>query len=89
MLRNTREAALFCRPESQGFHTRCNACLGSVAEFGAGALVVEERGNAAKCDVGSKMLHLAWHPTQDVIACANANALYMYANMPPRRDDRP
>ena len=45
--------------------------------------------DAAKCDVGSKMLHLAWHPTQDVIACANANALYMYANMPPRTDDRP
>ena len=38
----------------------------------------------ALCDVGAKMLHLAWHPKQDVIACANANALYMYNATQPR-----
>ena len=29
-------------------------------------------------DFGSKLLHLAWHPEANVIACAASNSLYMY-----------
>lgn len=29
-------------------------------------------------DYTSKLLHLAWHPEANVIACAAANSLYMY-----------
>jgi serine/threonine-protein phosphatase 2A regulatory subunit B len=29
-------------------------------------------------DYSSKLLHLAWHPEADVVACAAANSLYMY-----------
>ncbi|RWR94042.1 serine/threonine protein phosphatase 2A regulatory subunit B beta isoform isoform X1 [Cinnamomum micranthum f. kanehirae] len=30
------------------------------------------------CDLNAKLLHLAWHPTKTLIACAAANSLYMY-----------
>lgn len=30
-------------------------------------------------DLGSKMLHLAWHPESNVIATAASNSLYMFA----------
>lgn len=29
-------------------------------------------------DCSSKLLHLAWHPKANVIACAAANSLYLY-----------
>ena len=29
-------------------------------------------------DYAAKLLHLAWHPEANVIACAAANSLYMY-----------
>lgn len=29
-------------------------------------------------DYQAKLLHLAWHPEANVIACAAANSLYMY-----------
>jgi serine/threonine-protein phosphatase 2A regulatory subunit B len=29
-------------------------------------------------DYSSKLLHLAWHPEANVIACAASNSLYMY-----------
>jgi serine/threonine-protein phosphatase 2A regulatory subunit B len=29
-------------------------------------------------DFSSKLLHLAWHPEANVIACAASNSLYMY-----------
>lgn len=29
-------------------------------------------------DFSTKLLHLAWHPTSNVLACAAANSLYMY-----------
>jgi serine/threonine-protein phosphatase 2A regulatory subunit B len=29
-------------------------------------------------DYGSKLLHLAWHPEANVVACAASNSLYMY-----------
>ncbi|XP_020269092.1 serine/threonine protein phosphatase 2A 55 kDa regulatory subunit B alpha isoform-like isoform X4 [Asparagus officinalis] len=34
--------------------------------------------NGVPCDVTSKLIHLAWHPTDNLIACAAANSLYMY-----------
>uniref|UniRef100_A0A1J3H8P3 Serine/threonine-protein phosphatase 2A 55 kDa regulatory subunit B n=2 Tax=Noccaea caerulescens TaxID=107243 RepID=A0A1J3H8P3_NOCCA len=35
-------------------------------------------GNGNSFDHTSKLLHLAWHPTENSIACAAANSLYMY-----------
>jgi hypothetical protein len=29
-------------------------------------------------DFTSKLLHLAWHPSANLIACAASNSLYMY-----------
>ncbi|KAK9101254.1 hypothetical protein Scep_024684 [Stephania cephalantha] len=37
---------------------------------------IDSNGNAF--DFSTKLLHLAWHPTENSIACAAANSLYMY-----------
>lgn len=34
--------------------------------------------NGNSYDLTSKLLHLAWHPTENSIACAVMNCLYMY-----------
>lgn len=34
--------------------------------------------NGGTYDFTSKLLHLAWHPQANVIACAASNSLYMY-----------
>ncbi|KAK1285463.1 Serine/threonine protein phosphatase 2A 55 kDa regulatory subunit B beta isoform [Acorus calamus] len=34
--------------------------------------------NGSTYDFNTKLLHLAWHPTENSIACAAANSLYMY-----------
>lgn len=34
--------------------------------------------NGPPLDITTKLLHLAWHPTENSIACAAANSLYMY-----------
>lgn len=34
--------------------------------------------NGIPCDLTSKLIHLTWHPTNNLIACATANSLYMY-----------
>ncbi|KAL1293115.1 serine/threonine protein phosphatase 2A 55 kDa regulatory subunit B beta isoform isoform X1 [Arachis ipaensis] len=41
-----------------------------------GADGVDANGNSF--DFTTKLLHLAWHPTENSIACAAANSLYMY-----------
>ncbi|XP_076884978.1 serine/threonine protein phosphatase 2A 55 kDa regulatory subunit B beta isoform-like isoform X2 [Bidens hawaiensis] len=38
----------------------------------------ESPGNDTTLDFTTKLLHLAWHPTENSIACAAANSLYMY-----------
>lgn len=30
------------------------------------------------CDLNSKLLHLAWHPRSNMIACAAGNSVFMY-----------
>ncbi|PKU62328.1 Serine/threonine protein phosphatase 2A 55 kDa regulatory subunit B beta isoform [Dendrobium catenatum] len=37
---------------------------------------VDANGNSN--DLSAKLLHLAWHPSENSIACAAANSLYMY-----------
>lgn len=50
-------------------------CIGeSVA--GSDVPGVDTNGNSF--DFTTKLLHLAWHPTENSIACAAANSLYMY-----------
>ena len=43
---------------------------------GAESPGVDANGNSF--DFSTKLLHLAWHPTENSIACAAANSLYMY-----------
>ncbi|KAF4362705.1 hypothetical protein G4B88_018323 [Cannabis sativa] len=35
-------------------------------------------GNDFSCNLNSKLLHLAWHPEKNLIACAAGNSLFMY-----------
>ncbi|CAK7353006.1 unnamed protein product [Dovyalis caffra] len=43
---------------------------------GADTSGVDSNGNAF--DFTTKLLHLAWHPTENSLACAASNSLYMY-----------
>ncbi|KAH1067448.1 hypothetical protein J1N35_032435 [Gossypium stocksii] len=43
---------------------------------GADNLGVDANGNTS--DFTTKLLHLAWHPTENSIACAASNSLYIY-----------
>ncbi|KAL5176303.1 Serine/threonine protein phosphatase 2A regulatory subunit B beta isoform [Glycine soja] len=47
-----------------------------VVRRGAESAGVDANGNSF--DFTTKLLHLAWHPTENSIACAAANSLYMY-----------
>ncbi|RDX98763.1 Serine/threonine protein phosphatase 2A 55 kDa regulatory subunit B beta isoform [Mucuna pruriens] len=47
-----------------------------VVRRGAESGNVDANGNSF--DFTTKLLHLAWHPTENSIACAAANSLYMY-----------
>ncbi|RZC00803.1 Serine/threonine protein phosphatase 2A 55 kDa regulatory subunit B beta isoform isoform C [Glycine soja] len=47
-----------------------------VVRRGAESASVDANGNSF--DFTTKLLHLAWHPTENSIACAAANSLYMY-----------
>ncbi|PHU00917.1 Serine/threonine protein phosphatase 2A 55 kDa regulatory subunit B beta isoform [Capsicum chinense] len=47
-----------------------------VVRRGADSAGVDANGNTF--DFTTKLLHLAWHPTENSIACAAANSLYMY-----------
>ncbi|XP_020225992.1 serine/threonine protein phosphatase 2A 55 kDa regulatory subunit B beta isoform isoform X1 [Cajanus cajan] len=50
--------------------------LTRVVRRGAESAGVDANGNSF--DFTTKLLHLAWHPTENSIACAAANSLYMY-----------
>lgn len=39
---------------------------------------VDINGNSSSYDLSTKLLHLAWHPNENSIACAASNSLYMY-----------
>ncbi|KAJ0986480.1 hypothetical protein J5N97_004836 [Dioscorea zingiberensis] len=56
--------------------TRTLNSLTRVVRRGAENSAVEANGNTH--DFTSKLLHLAWHPTENSLACAAANSLYMY-----------
>ena len=50
--------------------------LGDLLYIGPESPAVDANGNAF--DLSTKLLHLAWHPTENSLACAAANSLYMY-----------
>ncbi|THU45296.1 hypothetical protein C4D60_Mb02t16340 [Musa balbisiana] len=50
--------------------------LARVVKRGAESPGIDANGNS--CDFTTKLLHLAWHPTENSIACAAMNSLYMY-----------
>ncbi|XP_022883604.1 serine/threonine protein phosphatase 2A 55 kDa regulatory subunit B beta isoform-like [Olea europaea var. sylvestris] len=53
-----------------------SSSISRVVKRGSESPVVDANGNSF--DFTSKLLHLAWHPTENSIACAAANSLYMY-----------
>ncbi|KAF7029726.1 hypothetical protein CFC21_041407 [Triticum aestivum] len=50
--------------------------LTRVVRRGAENTGIDANGNSY--DLSTKLLHLAWHPSENLIACAAANSLYMY-----------
>ncbi|KAH7858426.1 hypothetical protein Vadar_023756 [Vaccinium darrowii] len=59
--------------------SRPSRSLGSITRVvrrGGESPGVDANGNSF--DFTTKLLHLAWHPTENSIACAAANSLYMY-----------
>ncbi|GMH16009.1 hypothetical protein Nepgr_017850 [Nepenthes gracilis] len=68
-------------PMRRQVHTpsRPSRSLSSITRFvrrGAESPGVDANGNSF--DFTTKLLHLAWHPMENSIACAAANSLYMY-----------
>ncbi|KAL3528644.1 hypothetical protein ACH5RR_007966 [Cinchona calisaya] len=53
-----------------------SSSLTRVVRRGAESPGVDANGNSF--DFTTKLLHLAWHPSENSIACAAANSLYMY-----------
>ncbi|KAJ3671088.1 hypothetical protein LUZ60_008514 [Juncus effusus] len=56
--------------------TRTLSSLTRVVRRGTENTATDSNGNSF--DFSTKLLHLAWHPSENVIACAAANSLYMY-----------
>ncbi|KAL5226718.1 hypothetical protein ABZP36_014983 [Zizania latifolia] len=55
---------------------RSLSTLTRVVRRGAESTGIDANGNSY--DLTTKLLHLAWHPSENLIACAAANSLYMY-----------
>ena len=45
---------------------------------GAGAGPAEARPVPGSRDFATKILHMAWHPKEHVLACAASNSLYVF-----------
>ena len=58
------------RADGQGWGSGCGCAAGNESPGG------EAEGGVP--DFTSKLLHLAWHPQANLIACAASNSLYMY-----------
>lgn len=56
--------------------SRSLSSITRVVRRGADSPGVDANGNSF--DFTTKLLHLAWHPSENSIACAAANSLYMY-----------
>ncbi|OAY53131.1 serine/threonine protein phosphatase 2A 55 kDa regulatory subunit B beta isoform isoform X1 [Manihot esculenta] len=56
--------------------SRSLSSITRVVRRGAESPGIDANGNSF--DFTTKLLHLAWHPTENSIACAAANSLYMY-----------
>ncbi|KAE8674141.1 Serine/threonine protein phosphatase 2A 55 kDa regulatory subunit B beta isoform [Hibiscus syriacus] len=56
--------------------SRSLSSITRVVRRGAETSGIDANGNAF--DFTTKLLHLKWHPTENSIACAAANSLYMY-----------
>ncbi|EES01019.1 serine/threonine protein phosphatase 2A 55 kDa regulatory subunit B beta isoform isoform X1 [Sorghum bicolor] len=56
--------------------TRSLSTLTRAVRRGGESTGIDANGNSY--DLSTKLLHLAWHPSENLIACAAANSLYMY-----------
>ncbi|KAI4386969.1 hypothetical protein MLD38_004841 [Melastoma candidum] len=61
---------------AQSRPSRSLSSITRVVRRGGESPSVDANGNSI--DSTTKLLHLAWHPTENSIACAAANSLYMY-----------
>ncbi|KAJ1691114.1 hypothetical protein LUZ63_015269 [Rhynchospora breviuscula] len=64
------------RRQVQNAARPARSLMNRVVRRGAESPGADVNGNAY--DFTTKLLHLAWHPTENSIACAAANSLYMY-----------
>ncbi|KAI3942532.1 hypothetical protein MKW98_013184 [Papaver atlanticum] len=62
------------QPQTPTRSLRSLTSLSRSRRRGSENLGIDAGGN----DFSTKLLHLAWHPTSNVLACAAANSLYMY-----------
>ena len=56
----------------------CVNNLDSFSSYFAANENLSSGSNELSCNLSSRLLHLAWHPTTNFIACAAGNSLYMY-----------
>ncbi|MCL7023085.1 hypothetical protein MKW94_029277 [Papaver nudicaule] len=62
------------QPQTPTRSLRSLTSLSRSRRRGSESIGIDAGGN----DFSTKLLHLAWHPTSNVLACAAANSLYMY-----------
>ncbi|KAF6160575.1 hypothetical protein GIB67_019515 [Kingdonia uniflora] len=64
------------QPQTPSKPSRSFTSLARSRRRGSESLNMEANGGGY--DFSTKLLHLAWHPTSNALACAAANSLYMY-----------
>jgi serine/threonine-protein phosphatase 2A regulatory subunit B len=55
-----------------------DSCMSNLSVDYVGHENYRSGSNEFSCNLSSKLLHLAWHPTTNFIACASGNSLLMY-----------
>ncbi|CAM8960584.1 unnamed protein product [Rhodiola kirilowii] len=66
------------QPATPSRPSRSLRSLSNVVRRGADNSNTGVDANGNSVDFTTKLLHLAWHPTENLLACAASNSLYMY-----------
>ncbi|KAI7727617.1 hypothetical protein M8C21_021188 [Ambrosia artemisiifolia] len=68
------------QPQQAASRPRRRSSLSNLARglYRQGNNVSDTGTNEISCDVKSKLLHLAWHPKTNLIACSTRNSLFMF-----------
>ena len=78
---NGRDQILECSMNPQKFNSKASAKEGS--RIGLGRLRRDSRRNSGQnflgeVDTAKKLLHMAWHPEDNVLAVASTNSLFFF-----------